>query len=64
MKNVIYVVAAALWLGLVVSAVIFTDAMIDQTTRGDSLVIGAVTTFIVVFGAMMWALVEKLVQRG
>ena len=63
MKNVIYVVAAALWLGLVVAAVIFTDAMIDQTTRGDGLVIGAVTTFIVVFGAMMWALVEKLVQR-
>lgn len=63
MKNVIYVIAVTLWLALVTLVVIFADKMVDQTARGDSLVIGAVTLFITVFGAMMWALVEKLVQR-
>ena len=63
MKNVIYVIAVTLWLALVTLVVIFADKMVDQTARGDSLVIGAVTLFITVFGAALWAVVTKLVQR-
>ena len=63
MKNVIYVIAVTLWLALVTLVVIFADKMVDQTARGDSLVIGAVTLFIVVFGTALWAVVTKLVQR-
>lgn len=63
MKNVIYVIAVTLWLALVTLVVIFADKMIDQTTRGDSLVIGTVTLFITVFGAALWAVVTKLIQR-
>ena len=63
MKNVIYVIAVTLWLALVTLVVILADTMVDQTARGDSLVIGAVTMFITVFGATLWAVVTKLIQR-